>query len=42
VSMSSLPSEENYARFEVFMAVTMKDAIFLDVKLSSSCASFGC
>jgi hypothetical protein len=27
VSMSSLPIEENYVRFEVFMAVTMKNDI---------------
>jgi hypothetical protein len=27
-SMSSLPIEENYVRFEVFTAVTVKNAVF--------------
>jgi hypothetical protein len=31
VSMNSLPIEENYVRFEVFTAVTMKNATFWDV-----------
>jgi hypothetical protein len=30
---SSLPIEENYARFEVFTAVTMKNAVFWDATL---------
>jgi hypothetical protein len=29
VTMSSLPIEENYLRFEVFTAVTMKNAVWL-------------
>jgi hypothetical protein len=31
--MSSLPIEEHYVRFEVFTAVTMKNAFFWDVEL---------
>jgi hypothetical protein len=31
VSMSGLPIEENYVRFEVFTAVTMKNGVFWDV-----------
>jgi hypothetical protein len=30
VSMSSLPIEENYVGFEVFIAVAMKNAVFWD------------
>jgi hypothetical protein len=37
VSMSSLPTEENYVRFEIFMVVTMKNVVFWDVTLCGSC-----
>jgi hypothetical protein len=37
VSMSSFPTEETYVRFEVFTAVTMKNAIFWDVMPCGSC-----
>jgi hypothetical protein len=33
--MSSLPREENCVRFEVFTALTMKNAVFWDAKTSS-------
>jgi hypothetical protein len=37
VSMSSLPIEEHYVRFEVFMALTMKNGVFWDVTPCGSC-----
>jgi hypothetical protein len=37
VSMSSLPIEEYYVRFEVFTAVTMKNGVFWVVTPCGSC-----
>jgi hypothetical protein len=37
VSMSNLPIDENYVRFEVFTAVTMKNDLFWNVTLCGSC-----
>jgi hypothetical protein len=37
VSMSSLPIEENHVRFEVFTAMTMKNAVFCDVTPCGPC-----
>jgi hypothetical protein len=37
VSMSSLPIEEDYARSEIFTAVTMKNGVFWDVTPCGSC-----
>jgi hypothetical protein len=39
VLMNSLPIEKRYARFEVFTAVTMKNAVFWDVAPYSSCVN---
>jgi hypothetical protein len=37
VAMSSLPIEESYVRFEVFTAVTMKNAVFRNVTPCGCC-----
>jgi hypothetical protein len=39
VSMSSLPIQEHYVRFEVFTAVSMKNAVFWDVAPCRSCVN---
>jgi hypothetical protein len=39
VSMSSLPIEEYYVRFEDFAAVTMKNAVYWDVAPYRSCVN---